>query len=161
MTNSTEQISQWIHSPKAPKTIAAILMIVILYIIVSSVHFWHSNTVTTTLPSDTTTSIKPISLADLHLFGRYSESISNLPLTSLPLVLKGTEASTTDDQTGSALIASQGSNKTKAYSVGQTVPGNAVIKRILKQSVVLDNNGHLEQLRMIIPTLPNEIEDNN
>ncbi len=157
-TDPVGQANRFLQDSRLPKVLSILLALAILYVIVSSVFFQRTAATISPAGQSEVSQGAVTNLASLHLFGQYRESASNLPLTSLPLLLNGTEMSVQTGQKSFALITSRGSSKTTVYAVGDIVPGGAVIKQILKQSVVLDNNGNLEQLQMIVPILQNQEE---
>ncbi|MFC0703578.1 type II secretion system protein N [Marinobacter persicus] len=91
-------------------------------------------------------------LADLELFGApvspqltaSPTETANLPSTNLRLTLRGALAA---DGTfpGSALVEDQ-TGKTEAYLVGDTLPGNARLKAVLPNRVIIERDGVLENL---------------
>ena len=85
-----------------------------------------------------------------HLFGvattKKVEAVE-APETRLNLKLHGVYA-TDDESQGYALIAS-GSGREKLYATGQSVPGNAVLKAVFPDRVILDRKGRYETLRMV------------
>ena len=85
-----------------------------------------------------------------HLFGvattKKVEAVE-APETRLNLKLHGVYA-TDDESKGYALIAS-GSGREKLYATGQSVPGNAVLKAVFPDRVILDRKGRYETLRMV------------
>jgi len=89
-------------------------------------------------------------LISAHLFGLAKEKkveVVEAPETRLNLKLRGVYA-TDDENKGYALIAS-GSDREKLYSIGQSVPGNAVLKAVFADRVILDRKGRYETLRMV------------
>jgi general secretion pathway protein C len=85
-----------------------------------------------------------------HLFGEAKETeakVVEAPETRLNLKLRGVYA-TDDEHKGYALIAS-GSGAEKLYATGKSVPGNAVLKAVYPDRVILDRKGRYETLRMV------------
>lgn len=99
----------------------------------------------------------PINIADLHLFGLYTSTLSTLPNTPLQLTLQGTIIDIDVPSQSRALIATF-SGPTKLYQVGDTVPGNAIITRIEQHSVILNDNSALEKLVLPIKTVGAGVE---
>lgn len=91
-------------------------------------------------------------IAQQHLFGVYSASLAGLPETRLQVTLQGTEVSLYSDRQSHAIISAPG-QQTKSYAVGSQIPGGATITKIEWNRVILNHNGHLEQLRMPLPKL--------
>lgn len=121
--------------------------------------FWQTETDTTaaTAPATNTkaTAGMPqepdINLASLDLFGKAGEIESqadadteNLPETNLRLFLRGVLAAS-GDFPGSALIEDDKSN-TEAYLVGDELPGNATLRSVRANRVIIERGGKLENL---------------
>jgi type II secretory pathway component PulC len=91
-----------------------------------------------------------VSFADIpqwHLFGEAPPSISLASKTDLQLTLVGI-LTATPTQAAQVIIATpDGAQKT--YSVGQQLPGDAVLYRILPNSIIILHNGQLEELSMV------------
>ncbi|MDX1755559.1 MAG: type II secretion system protein N [Marinobacter sp.] len=91
-----------------------------------------------------------ISLADVELFGTASSATSqvtnteNLPETNLRLYLRGVLAAE-GDFPGSALIEDD-SNTTESYLVGDELPGNATLRSVHANRVIIERSGKLENL---------------
>lgn len=89
-------------------------------------------------------------IAQTHLFGRYSETLADLPQTQLQLTLQGIELAISTTQISRALIAAP-NTPVKIYKVGDAVPGGAVIRHIFRDRIILDDNGRLEDLNLPVP----------
>lgn len=92
-----------------------------------------------------------VELASLALFGTLSGDASgqpleteNLPETNLRLFLRGVLAAD-GEFPGSALIEDQKGN-TEAYPVGEELPGNAKLRSVHPNRVVIERGGKLENL---------------
>ena len=93
-----------------------------------------------------------INLQTLNLFGNASPATGteqvpdtqNLPETNLRLTLRGALAAD-GEFPGSALVEDQNGN-TEAYLVGETLPGDARLKTVLPERVIIERNGALENL---------------
>lgn len=94
-----------------------------------------------------------ITLAELALFGSAAATdntsptatnTENLPETNLRLTLRGALAAD-GEFPGSALIEDS-SGETDAYLVGDSLPGNAVIRTVLPNRVIIERDGKLENL---------------
>jgi general secretion pathway protein C len=99
-------------------------------------------------------------IAQWHLFGDVTKvtpkpvaEVTEAPDTRLNLKLLGLLASS-DPQAARAIIA-DGKGVEEAYAVGQNLPGNAVLREIYADRVILEYRGRLEALR-----LPKETSDN-
>lgn len=92
-----------------------------------------------------------IDLASIALFGKPLQpgeaaptDTENLPETNLRLFLRGVMAAD-GDFPGSALIEDDERN-TEAYLVGEELPGNARLRSIFPNRVVIERSGKLENL---------------
>lgn len=95
-------------------------------------------------------------VADAHLFGSFVNDLNALPQTMLQLTLQGIAYSTDPNVPSRAIIRAR-SGKTEVYQIGQTVPGGAIIKKIQKDLVVLDDNHQLESLKLPVPKITDDI----
>ena len=100
-------------------------------------------------PSEST--ISDVELAQLALFGRAPSAQStpvpeteNLPKTNLRLILRGALAAD-GEFPGSALIEHP-DGATEVYMVGDSLPGDARLRTVLSNRVILERNGKLENL---------------
>ena len=92
-----------------------------------------------------------IDLARIQLFGTPAKNQSsepvetrNLPKTNLQITLRGVMAGVGKTRT-SALVEGP-DKKTRAYHLGDTLPGNAKLKAVLADRIIISRNGHLENL---------------
>lgn len=92
-------------------------------------------------------------IAQWHLFGEVKKvapkpvaEITEAPDTRLNLKLRGLLASS-DPEAARAIIA-DGKGKEEAYKVGQNLPGNAILREIYADRVILEYRGRLEALRL-------------
>lgn len=121
--------------------------------------FWQNETDTsaaasTSVATETSTEVPrepEVNLASLDLFGKPGEVKSqaepdteNLPETNLKLFLRGVLAAS-GDFPGSALIEDDKS-KTEAYLVGDELPGNATLRSVRPNRVIIERSGKLENL---------------
>jgi general secretion pathway protein C len=90
-------------------------------------------------------------LVNLHLFGKPAreqrvvpQSVANAQATRLPLELKAVFAAS--ENTLSAAIIGQKGQRARLYTVGESVPGNAVLAEVYSQQVLLRRAGKLESL---------------
>ncbi|MFV8572562.1 type II secretion system protein N [Marinobacter sp. SBS5] len=101
--------------------------------------------------TNTTDNVPQVELASLPIFGRSSASAEspsinteNLPETNLRLALRGVLAAD-GDFPGSALIEDDKGN-TEAYLVGKALPGNATLRTVFPNRVIIERQGKLENL---------------
>ena len=92
-------------------------------------------------------------IAQWHLFGEVKKEspkpvaqVTEAPDTRLNLKLRGLLASS-DPEAARAIIA-DGKGQEEAYKVGQNLPGNAVLREIYADRVILEYRGRLEALRL-------------
>ncbi|WP_336368255.1 type II secretion system protein N [Marinobacter sp. C2H3] len=92
-----------------------------------------------------------VNLADLTLFGQpgqaggeTSVNTENLPETNLKLFLRGVMAAS-GDFPGSALVE-DAQGKTDVFLVGDTLPGNATLKSVFANRIIIERSGKLENL---------------
>jgi len=96
----------------------------------------------------------PQQIARWHLFGELQKAapkpavttMTEAPDTSLNLKLSGVLASS-DPRMARAIIA-DAKGKEDAYAVGEGLPGNAVLREIYADRVILEYRGRLETLRL-------------
>jgi len=95
--------------------------------------------------------IPDVSLAELPLFGdaqavqpQTASNTRNLPETNLSLVLRGAMAAN-GDYPASALIEDPEGN-TEVYQVGDRLPGNALLRTVLPNRIIIERGGKLENL---------------
>lgn len=92
-------------------------------------------------------------ISQWHLFGEVQKvvatplvSSAEAPDTRLNLKLSGVLAS--DVATQARAIIADGSGNEKAYAMGDTLPGNAILREIFADRVILETRGRLETLRL-------------
>ncbi|WP_150913656.1 type II secretion system protein N [Marinobacter halotolerans] len=95
--------------------------------------------------------VPDIDLASISLFGsedqtvaRPEQDIEDLPETNLRLVLRGVMAAS-GDFPGSALVEDS-KNQTEAYVVGDELPGNATLRAVRPDRIIIERAGALESL---------------
>ena len=137
-----------------PWILAAVVLLLTISTLISRIDYF-TFTPPKSLPA-TQVSAHPVQLASLHLFGLFSDDFDDLPETQLQLTLQGTGVDPQNAKLSSAIIASPDSNNANIYHIGDTLPGGALIKDILFDRIVIDNNGELQKLSMKVPTLQNQ-----
>ena len=73
------------------------------------------------------------------------DAMEDLPETTLALILRGAFAGGSKEQAG-AIIENEETKVTDHYAIGEDLPGDAVLKAIYADRVVLTRNGLLETL---------------
>ncbi|MDL0433514.1 type II secretion system protein N [Marinobacter sp. TBZ242] len=120
--------------------------------------FWQNEIGATTVTASGTTqtstdvpSEPDVNLASLDLFGKpgavqgqAEPDTENLPETNLRLFLRGVLAAS-GDFPGSALIEDDKS-RTEAYLVGDELPGDATLRSVRANRVIIERGGKLENL---------------
>lgn len=89
-------------------------------------------------------------ISQQHLFGQFDENLADLPTTQLQLTLQGIAMGLVDSEGSRALISTP-SQPAKVYKIGERVPGGATIRQILRDRVILDDNGRFESLNLPVP----------
>lgn len=141
------------HKLRLPWIVAAVVLLITLSTLLSDSDYFRFSVPQYTDESHVTQ--QATNLATLHLFGLFSDDFDDLPETQLQLTLQGTGVSPQDSKLSSAIISSPG-GKAHIYHVGENVPGDAMIKDILFDRIVIDNNGELQKLSMKVPQLHNQ-----
>lgn len=145
--------SQWLHTAKQlpnNRLIPWLLMALCFFIWFSTIQNIRHIIKIPSLQTPAISTQAPPNPAQYELFGRWVSSIDDLPLTSLPLTLQGTEIN--DDKTGTALISVSGA-QAKAFSVNDEPMPGVTIHKIMPQQVILDDHGELYRLKLPIPEL--------
>ncbi len=99
-------------------------------------------------------------IANRHLFGQADSSVSvqrgsNAPETKLNLLLKGVIASS-DVRNAVAFIAAGQNAREKSYSIGDNLPGGAILKEIYDERILLEYRGRMENLSLRRKVLTNK-----
>lgn len=120
--------------------------------------FWQSQTVTETGASGSVSQgnghadrqVPDLALASVHLFGDEEQAeapetdIDDLPETNLKLVLRGV-MSASGDFPGSALVEDN-KGQTEAFIVGDELPGNATLRTVRPDRIIIERAGARETL---------------
>lgn len=104
---------------------------------------------------------RTLNIASLKLFGQPSQKPvqkeiipDKLPKTNLKLTLTGVQAGELESESG-ALIEGP-DRSTSYYKIGEQLPGNATLKRVFADRVVIERSGRLENLNF-----PEKFSNNN
>lgn len=104
-----------------------------------------------TQSAETSTNQAPIDLPGIDLFGKPGaqattelQSTENLPETNLRLYLRGVLAG--DDETEASALIEGSDSKTEAYLIGDELPGNATLRSVYTNRVIIERSGKLENL---------------
>jgi general secretion pathway protein C len=148
---SAPTVQKWL-----PNALSALLAIGIAYVLVSTTWLFIGES---SVPAQTETApelalakptVKAIDysnqIKERHLFGvaDISNQAIDAPETKLDLKLLGVFA--VGEDSGVAIIASSGTEE--AYAVGETLPGNATLKAVYSDHVLLESSRGLETLRL-------------
>ena len=153
-TVNTEQLLAW-----GPKITSGLLVVLIAYILADFVLLFMGAESETaqSAPQAAIQNRQPTvqsiryarEIAALHLFGQAKgktvDSMEDLPDTPLNLKLKGILA--VGEKEGLAIIEG-GGRKQEVYSIGEKLPGNATLKAVYGDRVVLESSRGLETLRL-------------
>jgi general secretion pathway protein C len=106
-----------------------------------------------TVPAGTTGKNQVRQISQWHLFGEVQKvapaavaKVTDAPDTRLNLKLRGVLASS--DPAFALAIIADGKGKEDAYALESKLPGNAVLKEIYADRVILEYRGRLEALRL-------------
>lgn len=138
-------------NPKTPLFISLFFALLIFSVCIQWISVFFIDYIPA-IPKRTTTTTPIISIGNLPIFGHYQQTLDDLPITTLPLLLKGTIVVLNDPQQSLAIISAS-DRKTKDYKMGDMLPGNAVIKQIDQDTVIIDHNGMLEKILLPIHLL--------
>jgi len=99
-------------------------------------------------------------IANSHLFGRsevkaVAERGVSAPETKLNLLLSGVIASP-DERSAVAFVAAGKGAAEKSYSIGENLPGGAILKEIYEDRVLLEYRGRMENLTLRRKLLTNK-----
>ena len=146
--------------PRTPMVIAIVFFFLSAILLFNFITKISNNAPNPALPEQAQTQPQPVmNIAQFHLFGIYDASLDNLPETQLQLTLQGTIVNLLQPDLSHAIISSPGQSS-KVYHPGDPLPGGATLKRVLKDEVILENNGNLQTLKLPIPMLT-PAEDNS
>lgn len=94
---------------------------------------------------------EPQDVANANLFGQPQAAqettvvqTENLPTTNLRLVLRG--VSTSEDEGRTSALIEGPDQQTQVYLIGDRLPGDAVLRAVYPNRVVIDRRGRLENL---------------
>lgn len=92
-----------------------------------------------------------VDLSAINLFGKAGaqaaqqpQSTENLPETNLRLYLRGVMAG--DENSVASALIEDASNDTEAYLIGDELPGNATLRSVYPNRVIIERSGKLENL---------------
>lgn len=147
-------------SPRLPLLLAvAVALGMVTVTAWQSYDFWKSENTASALTGRPSVSanrqseqqVPDVSLASIPMFGDENatesapdQDIENLPETNLKLVLRGV-MSASGDFPGSALVEDS-DKQTEVYVVGDELPGNATLKAVRPERIIIERSGALENL---------------
>lgn len=97
-----------------------------------------------------TSQIAAIQPGSMHVFGQYVASMDNLPRTSLPLTLQGTDIAI--GATSTALVSISGQKAKSVTKNAELMPG-VTLHEVMPTRIILDDHGVLYQLPLPVPAL--------
>lgn len=137
----------------APLIIATALGLVVLMTTINDFRQWYSDWATTRLHETTAQAFNAkdetaemiAAIPSEHLFGQKLAG-SNMPITSLELRVTGiVKAAEGTESTSKAYISISG-QPSKIYQVGDSLPYGVKVYEITADTIILENDGHLEKL---------------
>lgn len=133
--------------PLALMALMGLLLIVYLYDLITDFHIEQP------LPLPASSHIESVAqIEQLHVFGIYNDNLQNLPETQLQLTLEGVMLSVRNQAQSYAIVSSP-SVPAQAYKIGATLPGDATLKKIMKDEIVINYQGVLQSLKMPVDVL--------
>ena len=130
--------------------IAAAVMITVWStgMLMSTLLFQPTLDITRNTPNQSTSLIDSNGIGERHFFGIANAKpeiiIDELPETKLELILRG--AFTAQQESNAGAIIEDDQKKSQHYAIGDTLPGNAILKSVHENKVVLTRNGIFETL---------------
>jgi len=116
--------------------------------LMSTLLFQPTLDITRNTPSQSTSLIDSNGIGERHFFGVANAKpeiiIDELPETKLELILRG--AFTAQQESNAGAIIEDDKRKSLHYAIGDTLPGDAILKSIHENKVVLIRNGIFETL---------------
>lgn len=144
-------IEQLIHDKRVPRLLSVLMGVAALVYIVMIALQWSMPRPQQTV--QTVVRIPKLPQIELtHLYGKFVESLDSLPETQLQITLQGV-IMLPDASDKNAAIISSPSKPAKLYHIGDTIPGDAELKKVMMNQVVILNQGELQRLSLPIKTL--------
>lgn len=132
--------------PRIPLLCAGLCWFLLLISVIQWGSVFVIDRIPTTAPAIPTKSfIQPVD--HLPIFGTYRATLQDLPATTLPFTLHGTVVSLDNASQSRALIAAA-NGLTKVYKIGDNLSDGAIITRITKHTVIINNHGLLEKMAL-------------
>ncbi len=150
--NITQLVSKYQQDQRLAWAVTAIFALLLCY------SFWQFIQVFTKYNQPTLEETRPLpiiqptaNVAQWHLFGSYISNIESLPEAQLNITVVGIFYASNPDN--SQVLLSSAGAPAKVFKLHQTIPGGAKIKEILQDTIVLEQNGKLQKLRLKVPNL--------
>ena len=130
--------------------IAAAVMITVWTtgMLMSTLLFQPTLDITRNTPNQSTSLIDSSGIGERHFFGVANAKpeiiIDELPETKLELILRGAFTAQQDSNAGA--IIEDDKRNSQHYAIGDTLPGDAILKSVHENKVVLTRNGIFETL---------------
>ena len=147
------KLQMLLNNPVIALSCAAIAAAVIVALwstgmLLSTLLYQPTLNITRNTPSQNTTLINSDGIGERHFFGIANAKpeiiVEDLPETKLELILRG--AFTAQQESNAGAIIEDDKRNSKHYAIGDTLPGNAILKSIHANKVVLTRNGIFETL---------------
>lgn len=150
-------IEQLIHDKRLPRALTLLIAgLAVIYIVIVAMQWPMPRPPQTVQAVVRIPKLPQIELA--HLYGNFVESVDSLPETQLQITLQGVIMLPNTPNKDAAIISSP-SQPAKLYHIGDTIPGDAELKRVMMNQVVISNQGELQRLRLPIQTLATVTND--
>lgn len=148
MRISNEQL---IHNRRIPLVLSLLISVIAIWYVVMIVMQW-------SLPKPQQTVYVAIHIPHVpqveltHVYGKFVESLDSLPETQLQVTLQGVIIMTGTSNKNAAIISSP-DKPAKLYHIGDIIPGDAELKKVMMTQVVIVNQGELQRLSLPIKSL--------
>ena len=135
------------HNRRIPIAVMAITIFIFLINTVSIFNDFRTHQIRQEkIEANTPIPIAP-KIASSHLFGAFDSARENFPETQLELTLEGIMLAPKNPNQSYAIISSP-SKPAQAYRVGSLIIGNTILKKILSDRIILDDNGAKQYLKL-------------
>ena len=151
MITLPQQFTHLQKNPRIPLFLSCFFALLIFIASIQWISVFFIDRVPTIQRSNTITPAI-IDIGNLPLFGRYQATLDDLPVTTLPLLLKGTILILANPKQSLAIISTP-DDKTKDYKIGDTLLEATTIQSIEKNVVIINHNGSIEKIPLPIHLL--------
>ena len=146
------QLIPWLRDPRVPMALAAFFAVILLFSITHFVSNFKRTHQAIVMTKTTMITAAPLALENLHLMGMYQAAPVRLPVSTLQFILEGTIVFQDDPTRSRAIISSTGKSA-KIYKTNDALMSGVTIKKIEKDSIIVDDNGTPEKILLPIKSL--------